>query len=436
LAAHVISKIIKPIVLLDELGYDSEPDNLMMIPLYHWKGAATFRGILLITIDQIRPENLFWSVGMEVVSILMEHFDSPTTICSESENATDGSFLVSLVYTFTRMLLSEHVYCADKLLPCRRRGVYSLMRAIEDATTTMKNPGNSMPWLLEKLNGAALAAKNAKGAKPRSKALLLHEDAKFKRVMNDSAPFHLKKLDVVKAWRAQFRNLEQVNLRHEQWGKAEMLEMLTLAMDPEHAQLTTHLQDEAAQLMDQLRGLENQLSTQSRRAALRDEEIDELVSKIRMLPPENPFSLIPSKRQMHLELLRRRKRQWDADRDPKLNFGKDKVLGWGKLHQDLQAFVIRYAAALEELEEKLREDLREELENRLRGREKETGPPLFGRQEQRRLEIVERQIELLEKEMSKGMEQLDEREENLAVTLQLLELERHHLLELLQFPSV
>src|SRR6202035_5321419 len=95
LAAHVISETVKPIVLLSELGHANEPDHLLQIPLYQWDGVATFHGLLLLTTNQIRLEDIFWSVGMEIVSTLMGNFESHTRLCSEGKQATDESFLAA-----------------------------------------------------------------------------------------------------------------------------------------------------------------------------------------------------------------------------------------------------------------------------------------------------------------------------------------------------
>jgi hypothetical protein len=451
LAAHVISKAVKPIILLSDLGHTNEPDHLLQIPLYQWDGVATFHGLLLLAVDQMGPEQIFWSLGMEIVSILMGNFDSHTRLCSEGRKATDASFLAAFVYTCTRMLLSEYLYCGHNLLPCRQRGARSLMRTIEDTTMNMRNPGDSMPRLLSELNNAASAAKRAKGAKSRSKAMMLYEDTKFRRMVKpgDNA---LSLLAKVQERQLQVHHMDQM-AQLQEWGKGEIREMLRLVMDPEHGQLMmAHLQQEAAHLLGQLQLMETQGGCSAmyhQRAALRDEELNDLTSEIRTLPPENPFALTVSRRSVYLETLRRRKLQLQAelqDHERKAQEEEQRLqsrgLTWRKLRRNVQAFVIQYAAALQDLQERVREDLQKEAHDKVQENvqqgivaEDDTQQTLFGPAEQRKLMQMEQKIEQLQRQMQEedtGL--LDEPGRN-AIALQVLQFQQRHLLDLQQLSS-
>ena len=97
-------------------GWDRSK-HLLQLPLYLWHpdesgGRAEFHSLLLLAIDGIKFEDLFWSLGMEVIMVLTDNYNSHL-LCSESLEATKISILASLVYSCVRMLLSEYAYCGD-----------------------------------------------------------------------------------------------------------------------------------------------------------------------------------------------------------------------------------------------------------------------------------------------------------------------------------
>ncbi|THV01712.1 hypothetical protein K435DRAFT_556707, partial [Dendrothele bispora CBS 962.96] len=65
----------------------------------------TITAMLYLALDETRFEDLFWSAGQEITSIIMEHFIHLTELPSESRRATDLSVLCTFVYILTKMLL-------------------------------------------------------------------------------------------------------------------------------------------------------------------------------------------------------------------------------------------------------------------------------------------------------------------------------------------
>jgi hypothetical protein len=163
MAAHAISKVVKPTLKSDDLRGSDEA--FLWIPLYMWdsKGKQKFCGLLVLATNSIRKEDLFWSAGMEIVSILMDKFTS-RELCSESQDAKEIKFLASFMYTCTRMLLSEHEYWGGDLRSTDPPKVRSLMQAIE-ATTGGRSLHSVLPLVVDKLNTAAVAAKTAPSMK-------------------------------------------------------------------------------------------------------------------------------------------------------------------------------------------------------------------------------------------------------------------------------
>jgi hypothetical protein len=258
LAAHVISKAVNPMQSSD-LENSNHPDDFLQMPLYLWSGNERFHGLLLLAIDQIRPEHLFWSLGMEVVSILMGNFGSPTHLCSQDKAATNASFLAAFVFTCTRMLSSEHVYRGNVLLPCKLRGSHSLMRAIEEVKRTTKDPSDTMPELLALLNDAANAAKRSKGATAKAKKMLAHEDMTFSRLLGNKVPSMLASLKKIDGCVERLRLVEGL-MELPQSRKPEQLlvelkgsrDMLTQLMDLELGVSLAPLQGQIAQLSDKI----------------------------------------------------------------------------------------------------------------------------------------------------------------------------------------
>src|ERR1700675_1731292 len=56
-------------------------------------------GPLLPAIQKIKTKDLFWSVGMEILTILTDNIANSQTLCSEHKDATDIAVLAALVYS-------------------------------------------------------------------------------------------------------------------------------------------------------------------------------------------------------------------------------------------------------------------------------------------------------------------------------------------------
>jgi hypothetical protein len=188
MAAHTIKNTVEHFEELGHSGNLDQHEKLLQIPLYQWQpdqngGNEQFHGLLLMEINGIKLEDLFWSVGMEIVTILVNNYDNCNMLCSESKDTTNISFLAALVYSCTRMLLSKQVYAGEMLLPVNQRGVQCLMLAIEEITRNIKNPYDYMPSIAAELNAAADKAKLARGAKSKAKVdVVADEDEEFKRL--------------------------------------------------------------------------------------------------------------------------------------------------------------------------------------------------------------------------------------------------------------
>ena len=255
LAAHVISKAVSPIQSSD-LGHSNHPDDFLLMPLYLWNDPEKFHGLLLLAIDQIGPEQLFWNLGMEVMSSLMGDFGSPSLLCSHDKAATNTSFLTAFVFTCVRMLSSEHVYCGNVLLPCKLRGARSLMRAIEEVKRTTKEPSDTNPELHALLNDVADAAKKSKGATVKGKNMLAYEDMSFSRLSSKSAHSMLASLKKIDGCVERLRLVEEL-MEFSQSRKPdqfllelkELRDMLRQLMDLE---LGVSLEGKIAQLSDKI----------------------------------------------------------------------------------------------------------------------------------------------------------------------------------------
>ncbi|THV00529.1 hypothetical protein K435DRAFT_854615 [Dendrothele bispora CBS 962.96] len=104
---------------------------------------STITAMLYLALDETRFEDLFWSAGQEITSIIMEHFIHLTQLPSESRRATDLSVLCTFVYILTKMLLTSE----------GKHGSRSLMRAIDLARA--RRPYDDSIWLVGHLRQAA-----------------------------------------------------------------------------------------------------------------------------------------------------------------------------------------------------------------------------------------------------------------------------------------
>lgn len=112
---------------------------------------------LVLAIDETRYEDLYWSAGQEVVSILMGNFTSTTELPSESPKVSNVSILGTYVFFVVRLFmmvrgLSEAQYRAYP-------GVLSLMRAID--LVKIKYPFDDSSPALSSLVFHAQAAVNS-----------------------------------------------------------------------------------------------------------------------------------------------------------------------------------------------------------------------------------------------------------------------------------
>jgi hypothetical protein len=88
---------------------------------------STINGLLILAIDETRHEDMFWSAGMEFVSIVMGAFTDTVRLCSEYEDATDVNPVALYVFHVTRLILLASRNGAEGRYP----GVVSMMRAID-----------------------------------------------------------------------------------------------------------------------------------------------------------------------------------------------------------------------------------------------------------------------------------------------------------------
>lgn len=361
LAAHVIEKAVKSIHL-DGIEHADDLDCFMQIPLYQWNDTEKFHGLLLLAIDQIWPEHLFWSVGMEVVSTLMGNFGS-LTLCSQDRRAANTSFLAAFVFTCVRMLLSEYVYCGNVLLPCKLRGVRSLMRAIETTTSSSKEPSDATPEFLGLLNCAAETAKRCKGVNLKSKKMLTYEDIRFSRLMGDDVPPILAKLKKIERCAAHLHQVEhlvdsrQPRLAQLQGGLRELRNMLTQLISLRLG--ASVLQEQIAQLQDKLQLIEDMRKADQirrREEMLWDEGKEELKAELREMA-----EVESSQRWGHWhtqEVLRSRQRRRRAELQQSLSREEaaEQELQW-----EVHCLMVQLGAALQEQNDSLREQLRLEL---------------------------------------------------------------------------
>jgi hypothetical protein len=274
LAAQIISRTVNDANTPDLLGGPDWREELLQMPLYRWTavkngGDVKFHGFLLLAIDKIRPEDLFWSLGMEVVMILMNGYN-PTKFCSEGADATQVSYLAAFVYASTRMLLSDHIHCDRLVLPGNRRGARSLMHAIEDTARSAKHPHDNMRSIISQLSAAAKAgAKAAKEARIGASLELQNvvpDEAVSKQQKDQQILLNGRKLEELEEGLMWLDQLEQLGRLRQTGQEKQEIEMLLQLLENEQVdsllqELLTTLQADG-ELMKQL--LEGEIDLESR----------------------------------------------------------------------------------------------------------------------------------------------------------------------------
>ncbi|TFK38960.1 hypothetical protein BDQ12DRAFT_722813 [Crucibulum laeve] len=91
------------------------------------KDGIPISALMIMAIDETRHEDMFWSAGIEFVTIILGAFADTTYLCSEYEDATNVNLVGLYVYHVTRLiLLASHNGGVDA-----HPGVVSMMRAID-----------------------------------------------------------------------------------------------------------------------------------------------------------------------------------------------------------------------------------------------------------------------------------------------------------------
>ena len=162
IAAHVIYEALhglvpwqphmqrEPILCLPFQFYDKRDQSMAV------NGQPiTTNALLVLAIDETRHEDIFWSAGMEFISILMGVFTDTTHLCSESEFASDLDLVGVYVHHVIKMiLLSSHTGNAEGRVSYP--GVVSMMRAID--LVRAKYPFDTSEFALPIMRSHALAA--------------------------------------------------------------------------------------------------------------------------------------------------------------------------------------------------------------------------------------------------------------------------------------
>jgi hypothetical protein len=367
LAAHIIKTAVKSIQfsasdLLAE--HDHNTEYILQIPLYQWDETEQFHGLLFLAIDQIKPEHLFWTIGMEVVSCLMGNFGSPTLLCSQDKAATNTNFLAAFVFTCVRMLCSEHVYCGNVPLPCKQRGADSLMRAIDDTINTTKVPSDTMPDLVALLNRAAKAAKRSRGAIVQSSNMPEPVLEKFSKLKSNEARSMLvsweKIGDCVKLLQRVecYMDLQQPGEPMQLLAELkELSSMLTRLTDHELGALMPLIKSQAAQLSDKLGLIElygRHIEMPHQTSLLREIQQEALKDDIQML------ALINQSDRRHSWYPQEMLRHYERERSATL---KKKFRGREQLEREAYCLIVHMEALLREGQHVLFERLQKEYQD-------------------------------------------------------------------------
>jgi len=168
MAAHVIFEALHGLVLWQP-HMRCEPLLCLPFQFYDIRHQSTVGGAnqpvtvsaqLVLAIDETRHEDIFWSAGMEFISILMGAFSDTTYLCSESEYATQVDLVGIYVYHVTKMILMASqsgeggAEGDDGASGCP--GVVSMMRAID--LVRGKYPSDSSESALAMMREQASAA--------------------------------------------------------------------------------------------------------------------------------------------------------------------------------------------------------------------------------------------------------------------------------------
>jgi len=211
MAAQAISDAVYPFTKPND---STLHDKLLEIPVYKWHlnadgGHAEFCGLLQLAIDKIMPEDLFWTLGLEVGMILTEKDYCLTHLCSESDEGTNMLLLAGFVYTCTRMLLSDY-----HGKPTKQLGVQSLMYAID--YMTKQNSYDNVHSINSQFKAAANAAKTAEGVGADESEKLEIQDMILK----------IKQLEELEEWLHQFDQVKEWRLQEHTWKEQEELRVL------------------------------------------------------------------------------------------------------------------------------------------------------------------------------------------------------------------
>ena len=147
-AAHAIKDAVGTYAGNRDLG-----EKLLQMPVYLFQDQTTddiwgseqhereveFHGFLLLTVGGGEPQDLFYTAGMEIISILQDTFHR-RQLCTDAKDPLPISLLCAFVYACTRMLVSKYVAWDDTLPPIRQRGAGCLMDAIEHVTRSTSHP--------------------------------------------------------------------------------------------------------------------------------------------------------------------------------------------------------------------------------------------------------------------------------------------------------
>lgn len=143
-------------------------EMLLAIPVYKYHPSEIeCCGVLQLAIGKIKPEDLFWTLGMEVGMILSNRDYCLTDLCSETCEETSISLLAGFVYTCTHMLLSSNTDCDAAPSEIQQSGAGNLWAAIDYITNSTQNPQDtkSSIFINAQFDMAARAAANAIGVK-------------------------------------------------------------------------------------------------------------------------------------------------------------------------------------------------------------------------------------------------------------------------------
>ena len=150
MAAHAIKDAVGPYAGNRDLG-----EKLLQMPVYLFNPdqetfdtfgspqsvrEVEFHGFLLLKVGDGQPQDLFYTAGTEMISILKDTFHR-RQLCTDADDSLPVSLLCAFVYACTRMLLSTYVAGNATLPPIRRRGAGCLMDAIEHVTRSTNHLG-------------------------------------------------------------------------------------------------------------------------------------------------------------------------------------------------------------------------------------------------------------------------------------------------------